>query len=375
MVLKHLNLKCFRNYSQFSFFPEEQNLIIGDNGQGKSNLLEALVFLTYGRSFRSYNIQSLIKEGCLEAHVFAEIVDKDKHSVLRFSLEDSGSKQFFINEKKHTSFALYKELPLIIFSAESLALLKGSGTYRRWWLDYWLATQGHKLVVQEFKQSLIQKNNLLKRIQKGFISKSKGAVFLESLNEIFIKKSLNLIKARKQVIQDLSGFLEESGSFIFNHIKKDFKQSLEPIIQIIYCIKGIEKEAENLEDEEKQAELFSQKVLKNSFKEQEAGMSLYGPHRDDFKILFKKKDSRFFCSQGQQRGLLLSLKMAQILWIYHVQKKTCLLLLDDVFSEIDKHLVLNLLYFLNKVPSQKILTSTKIPSFLDQKKFKIFKLK
>lgn len=132
-----------------------------------------------------------------------------------------------------------------------------------------------------------------------------------------------------------------------------------------YLVKGMGKEEEKV---------FRKQVADNFFLEQEAGISLYGAHRDDFKVFFREKDSWYFCSQGQQRGLLLVLKIAQILWLHYIQKTSCLLLLDDVFSEIDKHLVLNLLHFLDEIPSQIILTSVKTPSFLNRKKFQVFNL-
>ena len=149
-------------------------------------------------------------------------------------------------------------------------------------------------------------------------------------------------------------------------IKKDLKISLS------YTMKGEGQEIDNFIKKE---EVFKQNSSKRLFQEMEAGLSLYGAHRDDFKVFFQSRDSRYFCSQGQQRALLLSIKIAQILWLFRVRKnRGLLLLLDDVFSEIDKHLIFNLLQFLNEIPSQTILTSTKIPSFLDKRKFQIFYL-
>jgi len=137
-------------------------------------------------------------------------------------------------------------------------------------------------------------------------------------------------------------------------------------------MKGMEQKEKKEGGEES---FFRQKLVNSFIREREAGLSLYGAHRDDCQILFQNRDSRYFCSQGQQKGLLLALKMAQVLWLYHVRKSSCLLLLDDVFSEIDKHLVLNLLHFLEEVPSQVILTSVEKPSFLNERKFQVFNLK
>ena len=113
----------------FSFFT---NLDRGRNGQGKTNLLEALVFLAYGRSFRAQLPESLVQEGRSSTYVSAEVVKENKYSLLQFCLEKSGTKQFWINEKKNTNSSIFKELPLITFSVESLILLKGSTEHRRW---------------------------------------------------------------------------------------------------------------------------------------------------------------------------------------------------------------------------------------------------
>ena len=368
MLLKKLELCCFRNYTHLSFFPSSRNLIVGSNGHGKTNLLEALVLLAYGRSFRAHLPESLVQEKKKTAHISAYIEREGKNSCLQMSLTDSGKKQFWLDEKKSTGLRLSKEIPLILFSPESLVLLKGSAEHRRWWLDYWLSMQGRGSFVQEFKKALIQKNGLLRQIRKGVISGKKARSLLESLNELFVRRSLSLIEARKKALQDLSVFLSEGGEALFQN-KKTPQTGEKPPIEVRYAMKALEH-CENGQIETQ----FKEQVEKSFFAEQEAGMSLCGAHRDDFKVLFQGKDSRYFCSQGQQRGLLLVLKMAQVLWFHHVNKNSCLLLLDDVFSEIDKHLVLNLLHFLDEIPSQIILTSVKTPSFLDRKKFQVFSL-
>ena len=370
MFLKKLELHHFRNYKHLNFFPSSQNVIVGDNGHGKTNLLEALVLLAYGRSFRAHLPESLVqeKEGC--AYVSADIENGRKNSLLQISLTSSGKKQFWINEKKSTGFCVSKEFPLVVFSPESLVLLKGSAEHRRWWLDYWLSMQGQGGFVQGFKEALMQKNRFLKQIQKGVASRRKVHPLLESLNEIFIEKNLSLVKMRKKALQGLGVFLADGGEALFQRAKGLPQSQGKLSVEAYYFMKGQEQGGD--EDIES---MFRKQVEDSFFREQEAGTSLYGAHRDDFKIFFQGRDSRYFCSQGQQRGLLLALKMAQILWFHHVHKNSCLLLLDDVFSEIDKHLVLNLLHFLNKIPSQIILTSVKTPSFLDRKKFQVFNLR
>ncbi len=364
MFLKKLELYCFRNYERLCFFPSSRTLIVGDNGQGKTNLLEALAVLTHGRSFRAHFPESLIQEKKKQAFVFAQVLNEKKIHHLKLSLESTGKKQFWINEKKSTSFHISQELPLILFNPESMVLLKNSAEFRRDWLDKWLGLQGYAKTVLEFKKILKQKNQLLKQIQKGTFSGRKAQVLLEGLNELFIQKSSELTTSRQESLKELEVFFNRSAELVF---RGALSPGEKPFFGIRYLRQGIEGEEET--------EVFLKKqVQKVFFREQIAGVSLYGAHREDFKVLFQEKDSRYFCSQGQQRGLLLALKMAQVLWFHYIREKTCLLLLDDVFSEIDKQRVLNLLQFLSEIPSQVILTSVKTPSFLDRKKFQVFYL-
>ena len=365
MFLEKLEIHCFRNYSHLCFFPASKNLIVGDNGHGKTNLLEALVLLACGKSFRAYTPESLVQEGRDSSSISAWISKEKKSSVLHLSLNREGRKSFLINSKKSTRGRMGEELPLIVFSSESLKILKGPAEQRRDWMDYWLNICGQVAVVEAFKKTLVQKNRVLKQIQKQEIPPKKARILLESVNEVFIEKSLALVRARRQSIKNLTLFLKESGAFLFN------KRLQTGDFEMFYFMKGLTEEGEKSEEE---AALFRKQVENNSLREQIAGISLYGAHRDDLSLFFQGRDSRYFCSQGQQRGLLLALKIAQNLWLHKVQKQGGLLLLDDVFSEIDKHLVFNLLHFLEEFPSQMILTSTKKTSVLNKKKFQVFRL-
>ena len=109
--------------------------------------------------------------------------------------------------------------------------------------------------------------------------------------------------------------------------------------------------------------------------EVERGFCLYGAHREDFQICYKKKDSRYYSSQGEQRAFLLALKQAQVQWIHQFQDRPVIWLLDDVFSEIDQHLIQNLLHFMKTICAQVIFTSTSIPDIPDKGFFTVFFLK
>ncbi|MDE0119461.1 MAG: DNA replication and repair protein RecF [Bdellovibrionales bacterium] len=363
MFVEKLEVHCFRNYSYLCFFPALKSLIVGDNGQGKTNLLEALVLLAYGRSFRASYLGSLVQEGKDAASILAWVSDEGKKSNLRLCLNKKEQRKFWVNNKRRASSSMGAELPLIVFSPESLKLLKGAAEHRRYWIDAWLSLCGQAPIVEAFKKALIQKNKLLKQAQKGDFSLQRARTWLESVNEVFMEKSLALAQARMQAVQDLSLFLEESGAILFKGSKKELEE-----VKGSYSLKGWDGKTE-------QSVFLRKKLEESFFQEQAVGTSLYGAHRDDLTFFFKGRDSRYFCSQGQQRALVLALKIAQSLWLHRVRKKGCLMLLDDVFSEIDKHVVFSLLHFLDKIPSQTILTSTKNTALLRKMSFQVFNLK
>ena len=178
MFLETLEASHFRNYSHLHFAPALKTWIVGDNAQGKTNLLEALVVLTCGRSFRVHQPQSLVQEGKHLARISAEIYKENKKSLLRLSLNREGQKSFWLNGKKTRASRLSEELPWVLFSPESLNLLKGPSEQRRFWLDHWLSMKGQGALIQDFKKVLRQKTALLKQIKSGEISGGKsGAAF------------------------------------------------------------------------------------------------------------------------------------------------------------------------------------------------------
>ncbi|MDE0518032.1 MAG: hypothetical protein OXH36_00530, partial [Bdellovibrionales bacterium] len=125
MFVEKLEVHCFRNYSHLCFFPASKSLIVGDNGQGKTNLLEALVLLAYGRSFRASHLGSLVQEGKDAASILAWVSEEERKSVLRLCLNKKEQRKFWVNNKRKTPSSMGAELPLIVFSPESTPHVRG----------------------------------------------------------------------------------------------------------------------------------------------------------------------------------------------------------------------------------------------------------
>ena len=249
-------------------------------------------------------------------------------------------------------------------------LLKEGAEGRRKWMDQWLNTQGLASCVVAFKKVWEQKNALLTKIKKKRISQAEGIKWMKSLNPLFVEKSIDLTRRRKQALRDIEGlFYQRAKALLY---KKGGKALLPEELKLSYLEqKGGEEEVRG----DKEGDLLQERVEQGLFKEVERGLCLYGAHREDFQICYKNKDSRYYASQGEQRAFLLALKQAQVQWICQFQDRPVVWLLDDVFSEIDKHLIQNLLHFIRSLCVQVILTSTYIPEFSDKDCLTVFFLK
>lgn len=364
MFLKKLELSHFRNYSHLCFDVPERLLIVGPNGEGKTNILEALSLLIQGRSFRVSEPHAFVQNLYKKSSVNAEFVFKENHHDLRLTLDLEGKKHLFFNQKPTSHYMLQQKIALILFGPESLLLLKEGAEGRRRWMDQWLKMQGQGACVAAFRKVWEQKNSLLMKIKKGKMRQREGIKWMESLNPLFVQKSLDLSQSRRKALKSLEEFFYQKAGALLH--KKGRKFLLREELEICYLghSEGLKKEQSLLN-----------RVEQGLLKEVERGFCLYGAHREDFQICYKKKDSRYYSSQGEQRAFLLALKQAQVQWIHQFQDRPVIWLLDDVFSEIDKHLIQNLLHFIKTICAQVIFTSTFTPDFPDKGFFTVFFLK
>ena len=381
MILKKLELFNFRNYRSMFFEPEEKTLILGENGQGKTNLLEAIYFLITGTSFRVSNRDSIIYGDEKEFSICSIWRTKEdsfidgagREDIISLNAQREGKKHLYFNRKRSRFSYTTQHFPLVLFSPESLNLLKNSADERRRWLDSWLTTEGLFPSVSRFRKALKQKQGILNHIKKGKVYGKLSRVLLDSSNACFIKESVNLVNYRKKSLKNLLSFMRESAECLFRHLVKAKNLQYKEFLGLRYVIRGMQ---EIEEEEDLDERTFSILIEKNLNREVESGMCLYGAHRDDFQVLFHGRDVRYYCSQGQLRGLLLALITGQMGWFQEVLDKKPLLLLDDVFSEIDTYFCYNLLYYLEKFSSQMLLTSTQVPEcFSKQKGIRVMNIK
>lgn len=272
-------------------------------------------------------------------------------SAVRFQTE--GKRRILtINGKATTSVRLQQLFPKILFIPESLTAIKGGPEERRNLLDQALALLQPRQIemVSSYKRALQQKNKLLKMIREGEMPAADGQKTLKSLNPVFLERAFHLTVARQNLLKTMLPYLQKS----FRNI---FPEATPVDISVEYLISG----NDFLEASEAQVVNALSQALSERFElEVNAGKCLVGPHKHDINFLFNSRDARSYCSQGQQRALVLAFQMAQIQKFGEDHGRPPLLLLDDVLSELDLEKQFFLLSYLKGLSAQIFITTTNL---------------
>ena len=319
MKVKSIKLVSFRNYDyQVVDFPMQITLIAGSNGQGKTNLVESLVVGATTKSPRTSNMSELVKEGAPNARVEIALERKFGSMQIDYTIDSKGEKKFFVNTNPVSKLSeVFGNLVVVYFSPDDLKIVSESPAERREFMDTDISqlSGSYYNLLQRYNKILMQRNKLLRFEKDRNLLKAQIGVWDEQLASV---ASL-IIKTRKSFIQKLSQPAKEALKYI-----SASKDELE--IEYIGA-KGVTAE-------EIKVELLSS--LKTNFeRDVELGYTSVGPHRDDIYFGINKKDARKFASQGQGRSIVLSLKFAELEIFEDELKEEPILVLDDVFSELD----------------------------------------
>lgn len=348
MYIKKIRGTGFRNLSNLEFMPNNGlNVFIGKNGQGKTNFLETIYIASKGKSFRAGNYdawknQNLTDQDyCLLDFLISD--DQINHQ-LRIKWNEN-QKELSLDGKKITTAKLVQLLPTILFSPESLLSIKEGPDKRRNLIDEMLlSSYEDQHYLQQYKKTLKNRNKFLKDCKDN--QKFEENLY-NSLNVLFLNFSTKLTQARINYLLNLETYIKKTLAIIFG-------SELEYRFEYLISDQNVKSwEAKEIHD------LHTKRI--NEFKNAEyrVGTSLVGAHKHDIKFFINEKDSRFFCSQGQQRGLILALKMAEVLYRFKKGEKP-ILLLDDVLSELDQEKRERLLEFLKVFKTQIFITTTEI---------------
>lgn len=348
-MFKKLWIKDFRNYSQVQLdFHNPINIFFGLNGQGKTNLIEAIYLACTGTSFRFSENVNLIKNNTHCARIKAQYQKSNLDFDIQVEVLKS-KKNFQISNKKVSSVSLLENFPVVVFSPESLSAIKEGADFRRQLADDFVVTfsKNGAQIISDYKKAQKTRNRILKDFKEGKCSLQQTNDLLESINPSFLRLATHVTQLRWQGLQALLPDLNRAMQSISNSNSVD--------ISVDYVISGQKLQHSSIEE---LYNLMRNRLVELHAAELAQGSSLVGPHKHDIKFLYDGNDSRFFCSQGQQRALILSFKMAQIVYHRRVHGTFPVLLLDDVLSELDSEKRKSLISFVAEIEAQIFITTT-----------------
>jgi len=324
MKIKRLKLINWRNYyDEQAYWDDSVNIIYGANAQGKTNLLEAISYLSLASSFRAATEAELINRDkqyfFLEADICSMIQGK---LTISAAMDRSKKRKWVINNQPRQRLVdIVGIFHTVVFSPEDIYLVKGGPEMRRRWLNRQISQLDPEYcrMLLTYNHILRQRNACLRREYRG-AEEETLAIWDRQLIEYGSKISLR----RRHIVAELlslAGKLHEELSGGEN-------------LQLRYqsAVAGKEEFTDLSEFEE----LFKMELVRHAQTERIRGNTLVGPHRDDIKIFINNSDAREFASQGQQRTLAVSLKLAEVELAFTKKREYPVLLLDDVLSELDE---------------------------------------
>ena len=362
MRLKSLKLFNFRNYSELSLdLSFGINIFIGDNGVGKTNILEAIYVLSLTKSNRYGTINDLIKHDNLSAKINC-LVDYDGYTKEYEIMLSDQVKKVYINKQEIKKIANYiSNFCVTTFMPNDIDIIRGTPSIRRNLLNIQIGQlyNNYLKYVNEYNSLLKIRNDYLKRLN---INGNTDLRYLDIINQKMIEVSLKIYYFRYFYLEEINKIISQVYKKIANisNLKIEYANSL-----------NLESYDENLIKDK----LIS-RYKKNLSKEIMQGMTLTGVHRDDLVFKIDGVDARIYASEGQQRLIVIAYKISELLLFKKIKKEYPVLLLDDVFSEIDLKKRNNIIkYFEDDI--QVIITTNDIND-IDQKlvaKAKIYLVK
>ena len=350
MIIQQIELKNFRNFDfQKINFTNKTTIIFGRNGVGKTSIIEALYLLINNKSYRTNNLLEVIKKKEKKAVIKSEV--KYNNYVQKIKIEIDDEKRL-----KNDNMAVTKEATSLIFEPGDLELIKGDPSCRRNYLNTQLSkiSQNYRQNIKEYEKILKKRNDMLKKTQ---YQDHKNETLLNVLDEQLVEKGTKIIQFRKQYLDNVNANISK--------IYYDLSD-LSPL-NIVYIPSPKCPKYELAAIEKK----FRDELVNLREEEMAKGITLTGPQRDDFLFLVND-DLKKFGSQGQQRLAVIAFKLAEIPVFYKVRNTYPLLLLDDLFSELDKKRKNKLLKYISD-EIQTIITTPNIED-IDEKLVKRAKI-
>ncbi len=331
------------------------NLFIGSNGMGKTNFLEAIYTACHSSSFRTHQTQNLLNfrnEDFELSPTKVQAIFKEDHVLRKLEwIQNSEKKWLQLDGKKISAKKVKNKFPVILFSPESLRCIKEEASKRRELIDTAMSYEPRRQqLITDFKKCLKQRNKALKDYSKDPTENLRSVA--EQFSQVFIGLSFKLSHERILFLKDLRKAFEQAYKSLFVNCESacmNYKINEEL---------SINPQTYDLKESQKLMEVLTEQYYKYCKIEYQTAFSLWGAHKHDISFLVDEKDSKTYCSQGQQRGLILSFKIAEVETRIEQHNQTPILLLDDVMSELDKLRRQHLLEYLENSSAQVVITTT-----------------
>ncbi len=327
MLIQSIRLNNFKNHAfrQFDFSPQI-NCFVGNNGVGKTNILDALYYLSVGKSFLGNTDQNNILQGEEFFNIEAMVADDEKENIIKVQQPLNSKKIIKKNDKSYDRLADHIGfLPSVIISPYDNNLISDSGEARRRFLDGMISQTDTEYLfhIIQYQKTIQQRNALLKAFQK---------------NRYFDADSLDIYQHH----------LIKSGNIIHEK-RKSFNEKFSPIVQKFYQLISDGKEDIEINYQSDLSEQdFEAILIQNLEKDRILTYTSRGTHKDDLNFLMRHFPLKKTGSQGQQKTFLISLKLAQMQMIKDITGKSPILLLDDIFDKLDDNRVSQLIALVNK---------------------------
>ena len=346
MPVRSLSLTSFRSYAQLELTLDEgPHVVVGRNAAGKTNLLESLVVLSSGRSHRSAADSEMVSWGCQFARTCAVVEsggrEMELEVVVHARAAAGGRKRVRVNGVNRRASALGPVLRMVLFAPEDMLLVIGSPSLRRNVLDALVAQHGitASAVMSTYSRALTQRNSLLRRLREEAGSRDE----LRFWDGVICETGGRILDWRHETLELLAGPLAAAHQEIAPQ---------EPELSLRYVSNAEPRVGET------RADALRRRLGETAEKEVWNGATLVGPHRDDFEFVAGGRELTLFASRGQQRTAILALKLAELDLLTRLDGRPPLLLLDDVFSELDPERRSHLVRRIGSLPQAIVTTTT-----------------
>ena len=369
MKIKELKLLYFRNYTSLNIDTHPSlNIFFGDNANGKTNIIESIFCLSLGKSYRTKSDTECIMFGETAAAMSCVLNKNNKNLDIMLGISNKGKSAKIAGVKKSKLTEFVGELNVVLFSPEDLQIVKGSPSLRREFINrefYQFSRIYHKYHLM-YQHLLKQRNSYLKDMKKNPKDEI-SLTYLQTLTIQLVKLAMYITRERISFVEDIAKLAYENMLNISNGneiLEIKYKSSILDAL-------GISSVSDAKFSEENIVELMMKKSLDDIMR----GNTKIGPHQDDLEFFINNLEARTYASQGQQRSIVLSLKLSEIHYLKQKTGDTPVLLLDDVLSELDKNRQLKLLEAINE-NVQTFITTPSITDIKEDllKKAKVFKI-